>query len=89
MELRFTRKNSTAAIYTSPTFSENGIIAAWKGKHSRWKHGFVVRVLWFGLVVRWGKVQSTWPYRRSMLDRLIEQANDGDYLPLELENFET
>jgi hypothetical protein len=40
--------------YVVPTFSNEGLVAAWLSKSKKY-NGFVVRVLWLGLVVNWSK----------------------------------
>lgn len=40
-------------FYSAP-ISASGLVAAWGQRSSRWRYGFVVRVLWFGFVFRWG-----------------------------------
>jgi hypothetical protein len=57
-------------------------ISAWGNKHTGWRSGFIVRFLWLGYVLRWGKI----PYavaetrrRQRAFSRAIQEANDGDY----------
>lgn len=59
MEITFKGLGVIATAYIVPTISHEGWVAAWKNRHSRWKHGFVVRILWLGFVLRWGKI----PYK--------------------------
>jgi len=79
MEIRFKTSNLITTAYIAP-ISDRGWFTAWAGRHTAWKYGFVVRALWFGWVLRWGYVPFTKrpEYR---LRQMIEQANDGDYLP--------
>lgn len=41
------------AMYLAPV-SKKGCVAAWKGKKRGYRGGFVVRLLWLGVVMRWG-----------------------------------
>ena len=86
MDIRLQTPWFTTSLYLAPlhrTFHWYGWPGlAWWGKHSAWKHGFVVRLMWLGFVLRWGKI----PYaarpeysRMRTWQNLIEQANDGDY----------
>ena len=50
-DIRLRLPNFTASLYLAPSRG----ITAWRGKHSSWRCGFVVRVLWLGIVVRWGR----------------------------------
>lgn len=56
-DIRLQLPHFTASLYLAP-ISDKGWITVWKGKHSSWRHGFVVRVLWLGIVVRWGYVKK-------------------------------
>lgn len=49
-DIRLRLPNFTASIYLAPSKG----ITAWRGKHSHWRSGFIIRVLWLGFVVRWG-----------------------------------
>lgn len=53
MELRIKHNKNYATVYFAP-ISASGLITAWRQRDQNYKHGFVVRVLWLGLVVRWG-----------------------------------
>lgn len=57
MELRFKGCDIIATAYVVPTISHRGRFTCWKGQHATWKHGFVIRLLWFGFVARWGYVK--------------------------------
>jgi len=84
MDLTFKGFGIITTIYVAPTISYKGWLTARKGQHSSWKHGFVCRFLWFGWLLRWGKI----PYYktpRGQFEKLIEQANDGDYPPYFME----
>lgn len=67
MELRvYKRRKYTATVYLAPAVRP----AAWWQKDPRWKHGFVVRLLWLGFVVRWG--------HKPTLDDLMWSAMDKE-----------
>lgn len=54
MEIRIKSTGSwLTTLYTAP-ISPKGWLTVWRGKHSRYRGGFVVRALWLGLVIRWG-----------------------------------
>lgn len=53
MEIQIKQRNKWIFnIYLAP-ISDKGWIAAWPGQHSLYQKGFVLRVLWIGIVVRW------------------------------------
>jgi hypothetical protein len=54
MELRFKGRRFTCSMYTA-NISYRGLVAVWPGQHAGWRQGFVLRVLWFGFVVRWNR----------------------------------
>lgn len=55
MDITFKCRRFTTTLYLAPTISCEGMIAIWKGRHGGWKKGFVVRFLWLGFLLRWGK----------------------------------
>lgn len=57
-DIRLRLPNFTASLYLAPLRG----ITAWRGKHSKWRSGFVVRVLWLGIVVRWGQRKVYFDY---------------------------
>lgn len=59
MDLTFKTKRFITTLYLAPTISPAGWITAWGNRHSSWKSGFVVRFLWLGFLLRWGKI----PYK--------------------------
>lgn len=61
MDITFKTKRFITTLYLAPSISPAGWITAWGNRHSSWKHGFVCRFLWFGWLVRWGKVRK--PYK--------------------------
>jgi hypothetical protein len=77
MDITFKGLGITTTLYWAPTISYRGWIAAWKGQHSDWKHGFVIRFLWLGYLLRWGKIKRN-NFRRQF-ENMIAQADDGDY----------
>lgn len=80
MDISFTGFGITTTIYTAPTKRQTPI-TSWKGKHSGWKSGFVVRFYRLGFILRWNKVPKLKASRRwTKLDDMIQQANDGDYV---------
>lgn len=40
------------SVYVQHTFASHGAIAAWKQRSKFYKYGWVVRVLWFGMNLR-------------------------------------
>lgn len=40
-------------LYFAP--AHHGLFKVWRQKHPHWRGGFVVRLLWLGFVVRWGR----------------------------------
>jgi hypothetical protein len=66
-----------AALYTAPIHPD-GWFQLRKGAHSGYKSGYVARVLWLGFVLRWNAVKRFSRY--GAFEKLIQQANDGDYL---------
>lgn len=77
MDITFKCRRFTITLYLAPTISPNGKIAVWKGRHSGWKRGFVVRVLWLGFLVRWDRVQPFIPSLYSPLEWALRIQ--GDY----------
>lgn len=75
MDITFKCRRFTATLYLAPTTSAEGWITAWKNRHSSWKHGFVVRVLWLGFILRWGKVKKAIPSQYSALERALSVQN--------------
>lgn len=81
MDIRHTNPWFTVSVYLAP-IHHSGLVAAWGNKHTAWKSGFIVRVLWFGFVLRWGKIpaqQRACIQRQRAFQHAIQQANDGDY----------
>lgn len=81
MDIRHTNPWFTVSVYLAP-IHHSGLVAAWGNKHTAWKSGFIVRVLWLGFVLRWGKLPAAQRQQREAQRRinyLIQQANDGDY----------
>lgn len=83
MSVNFTLGNLfTVSAYLAPIHAD-GPLCLWANRSEVWRHGFVFRLLWLGLVMRFNKV----PYferpsvqRQWKLQNMIEQANDGDYV---------
>lgn len=81
LSLNFSGFGIALAAYTAPV-SYRGRFTYWKGQHSDYKSGYVVRLLWLGFVIRWNKLTQADKmarYINSPLHKAIEQANDGDY----------
>ncbi len=61
--------------YLAP-ISDRGLVACWRGKHSLYRKGYVLRVLWLGLVIRWSyiKAEHRPTYAERTLDETIANA---------------
>ena len=84
MEIKYRNRNFTTGVYTAPIHPA-GWFTAWGNKHPSWRRGFIVRALWFGFVVRWSRVPF-WETPRGKFLKAIEEANDGDYMPVDFLN---
>ena len=80
MELRFQGLGITSTIYTCPSFATQGVISAWKGKDAGWRGGFVVRVLWFGFVLRWARVPYLERQAKRAVERYVQRVLDAEYM---------
>lgn len=75
MELKFKGLGFTWTLYAVPAISHNGWIAAWWGVDAKWKHGFVVRLLWLGFVLRWGPYKKpSWKFWNEYQERRWNQG---------------
>jgi hypothetical protein len=57
MDIRIEFKPAVVSLYTAPRMQHGSIIAVWKNRSRQWRYGFVMRILWFGLAVRWLRVK--------------------------------
>jgi hypothetical protein len=88
LSFNFSGFGCALAFYTAPIHT-GGKFQIWKGQHSSYRHGYVVRALWLGFVVRWGPTTRIERYLKSPLQRAIQEANDGDYPDPVLERYLT
>jgi hypothetical protein len=83
MDINFRCERFITTLYLAPRISPKGKLAAWEGCHRGWKRGFVVRVLWFGFLLRWDKIKPVVPSIFSSLEWAVNQMDNGGY-PLDL-----
>ncbi len=80
--LTYRNKNVEIAVYWA-TMSQ-GYFACWRQQARKYKHGFVLRILWFGFVLRYGqddKPKSPWyspAPRQQMEDRHVRYMQSGN-----------
>ncbi len=79
-EVRFKTTRTVFSAYLAP-ISAKGWITAWKGMHSDYRRGFVLRILWLGVVARWARLSKAERAQRNInyvIDNLLAQAADKD-----------
>ncbi len=79
VDITFKYERFTTTLYLAPRISPKSKFTAWKGCHKGWTHGFVVRVLWLGFLLRWGKVKPVVPSIFSPLEWALNQMENGGY----------
>lgn len=85
-EIRFKTKSTVSSVYLAP-ISDKGWVAAWGGKHSDYQGGFVLRLLWLGVVVRWARIALA-ARKRRRIERVLEEAsNNGGYYDFDSQDF--